>query len=109
MPATGVAIQPVPMVSYPCDSAYAVCVGGTVVSANGTTYPQSAQRAAETSWTFGGGGTSYFIPEPGFQTAVANVDHPCISTPDGDPYTPGVGADLPRRPRCVRHVGQRHR
>jgi pseudomonalisin len=84
----GVAIQPVPMVSYPCDSAYVVCVGGTVVSANGTTYPQSAQRASETSWTFSGGGSSYFIPEPGFQNGVANVDHPCLSTPSGDPYPP---------------------
>ncbi len=84
----GVAVQPVPMVSYPCDSAYVVCVGGTVVSTNGTSYPQSAQRAAETSWTFSGGGSSYFIPEPSFQTNVANVDHPCVSTPSGDPYSP---------------------
>lgn len=84
----GVAVQPVPMVSYPCASAYVVCVGGTVVSANGTSYPQSAQRAAETSWTFSGGGSSYFIPEPSFQTSVASVDHPCLSTPTGDPYSP---------------------
>ena len=85
----GVAVQPVPMVSYPCDSAYAVCVGGTVVSANGSSYPQAAQRASETSWTNSGGGSSYFIPEPGFQTGVANVNHPCLSTPTGDPYAPG--------------------
>jgi pseudomonalisin len=84
----GAAVQPVPMVSYPCDSAYVVCVGGTVVSANGTTYPQSAQRASETSWTFSGGGSSYFIPEPGFQNGIANVDHPCLSTPSGNPYPP---------------------
>jgi pseudomonalisin len=85
----GVAPQPVPMVSYPCDSPYAVCVGGTVVSVNGSSYPQSAQRASETSWTDSGGGSSYFVPEPSFQTAVANVDHPCISTPTGDLYPPG--------------------
>jgi pseudomonalisin len=84
----GVAIQPVPMVSYPCDSAYAVCVGGTVVSVNGTTCPQSARRASETSWTFSGGGSSYFIPEPSFQVGVANVDKNCLSTPTGDPYPP---------------------
>ncbi|HXN60881.1 MAG TPA: S53 family peptidase [Acidimicrobiales bacterium] len=84
----GLAIQPVPMVSFPCDSPYAVCVGGTVLSANGTTYPESSQRVAETSWTFGGGGSSYFIPEPSFQVGVANVNHPCISTPSGDPYSP---------------------
>jgi hypothetical protein len=85
----GVAPQPVPMVNFPCDSEYAVCVGGTVVSVNGSSYPQSAQRAAETSWTDSGGGSSYFLPEPGFQNAVANVNHPCLSTPTGDPYPPG--------------------
>jgi pseudomonalisin len=84
----GLAVQPVPMVSYPCDSTYVVCVGGTVVSSAGTTYPQSAKRSAETSWTFSGGGSSYFIPEPSFQSKVANVDHPCVSTPSGDPYSP---------------------
>ena len=84
----GVAIQPVPEVNYPCTSAYAVCVGGTVVSTNGTAYPTSAQRVAETSWTFGGGGTSYYIPEPSYQAGVANVNHACVSTPTGDPYSP---------------------
>jgi len=81
-------IQPVPMVSYPCDSDYVVCVGGTVVGVNGSTEPQESQRSSETSWTFGGGGTSRFITEPGFQTAVANVDEQCLSTPSGDPYNP---------------------
>jgi pseudomonalisin len=85
----GVAPQPVPMASYPCDSPYAVCVGGTDVSVEGSAYPQSAQRTSETSWTDSGGGSSYFVPAPGFQTAVANVDHPCLSTPSGEPYTPG--------------------
>jgi subtilase family serine protease len=85
----GLAVQPVPMVSYPCTSAYAVCVSGTVLSANGTTYPQAAQKASETSWTFGGGGTSYFIPEPPFQKGVANISRNCVSTPSGTPYSPG--------------------
>lgn len=76
----GVAPQPVPMVNFPCDSEYAVCVGGTVVSVNGSSYPQSAQRAAETTWTESGGGSSYFLTAPGFQTAVANANHPCLST-----------------------------
>lgn len=84
----GVAVQPVPEVNYPCASTYVVCVGGTVVSVNGSSYPQSAQRSAETSWTFGGGGSSYYIPEPGYQAGVANVNHPCVSTPTGDPYSP---------------------
>ena len=84
----GLVVQPVPMVSYPCVSTYAVCVGGTVVSVNGTSYPQSAQRAAETSWTFDGGGSSYFVPEASDQVGVTNIDHPCVSTPTGDPYNP---------------------
>jgi pseudomonalisin len=84
----GLAIQPVPEVNYPCASSYVVCVGGTVVSTNGTTYPQSSQRAAETSWTFTGGGSSYYIPEPSYQVGVANVNHPCVSSPTGDPYSP---------------------
>jgi len=84
----GLVIQPVPMVNYPAASAYAVAVGGTVVSVNGSTEPQESQRASETSWTFGGGGPSHFIPEPGFQAPVANVDDKCISTPSGDLYNP---------------------
>ncbi len=105
----GLAIQPVPEVSYPCTSQYVVCVGGTVVSTNGTSYPQTAQRSAETSWTFGGGGTSYFIPEPGFQAGVANVDRQCISTPTGDPYSPADAAALPGGARRRRHVRHDHR
>ena len=83
----GVAIQPVPFVNYPCDSEYVVCVGGTVVSANGTTYPTAAQRAAETSWTFSGGGSSHFISEPAYQQGISNIDLPCVSQPDGTPYS----------------------
>jgi pseudomonalisin len=101
----GVAIQPIPDVNYPCTSNFAVCVGGTVVSVNGASYPQASQRVAETSWTFGGGGTSFYypacepssLPAPGttkkcdpFQDDVANVDMPCIATPQGDPYPPGA-------------------
>jgi subtilase family serine protease len=84
----GVAVQPVPMVGYPCASQYAVCVGGTVIGSDGTAYPQAADRSSETSWTFSGGGSSYFIPAPSFQSGVANVDHPCLSTPSGSLYSP---------------------
>ena len=87
----GLAVQPVPSVSYPCTSDYVVCVGGTVVSVDGASYPQSARRTAETSWTFGGGGSSFYLGEPGFQKGVANVDMPCLATPQGDPYPPGSG------------------
>lgn len=86
----GLAIQPVPMVNYPATSKYVVAVGGTVVSVNGTTEPQESQRVAETSWTFGGGGPSRFIPEPNFQAQVANVNQNCISSPSGDPYNPAT-------------------
>ncbi len=81
--ANGLAIQPVPIVSYPCASDYDVCVGGTVVSSPGDKYPDAAKRSAETSWTYGGGGTSYFITAPSFQDGVAGVTHDCVSTPDG--------------------------
>jgi hypothetical protein len=85
----GVAIQPVPFVGYPCDSQYVVCVGGTVVSADGTDYPAAAKRTAETSWTFSGGGSSHFISEPAYQQGISNIDLPCVSTPTGTLYTPG--------------------
>jgi subtilase family serine protease len=85
----GVTIQPVPFVSYPCDSQYVVCVGGTVVSANGTTYPTAAQRTAETSWTYSGGGSSYFVTQPSYQQGISNITIHCVSTPTGTPYTPG--------------------
>ncbi len=84
----GVAVQPVPLVNYPCASPYAVCVGGTVVSVDGASYPAASERAAETSWTFGGGGASHFIPAPAYQRQVANIDQPCLSTPQGDLYPP---------------------
>jgi pseudomonalisin len=82
--ANGLADQPVPIVGYPCASAYDVCVGGTVVSSPGTTYATgSNQRTAETNWAEGGGGSSQFITAPSFQSKVANVDHDCLSTADG--------------------------
>jgi subtilase family serine protease len=84
----GIAVQPVPMVSYPCASPFVVCVGGTVLSSSGSTYPKSAQRTAETSWTNSGGGPSYFTPAPGYQAGVANVNQACVSTPTGTPYDP---------------------
>jgi subtilase family serine protease len=72
----GVAIQPVPFVGYPCDSQYVVCVGGTVVSANGTTYPKAAQRVAETNWTYSGGGSSHFVAEPAYQKGSRTSTNP---------------------------------
>jgi pseudomonalisin len=83
----GLVDQPVPEVGYPCASQYAVCVGGTVLSSQGATYPQSAVRDAETAWEYGGGGTSLFIPEPSFQSAVSAINTSCVSQPDGTPYS----------------------
>ncbi|HET9073293.1 MAG TPA: S53 family peptidase [Solirubrobacteraceae bacterium] len=85
----GVAPQPVPLVNYPCASAYVVCVGGTVVSSPGTTYATGAtKQSAMTSWSTGGGGTSAFIPAPAWQTKVANITHTCVANASGsDVYT----------------------
>jgi pseudomonalisin len=83
----GLAIQPVPDVNYPCASQYAVCVGGTVVAANGAAYPDSAKAASQTSWTYTGGGSSFYIPEPSFQSKVTAVGLDCASQPDGTPYS----------------------
>jgi subtilase family serine protease len=80
----GVAIQPVPMVNFPAASPYAVGVGGTVI----TTDPNKhTVRQSETAWTFTGGGSSFFIQEPAYQKPVANVKMPCLSQPDGTPYS----------------------
>ncbi|WP_249012130.1 protease pro-enzyme activation domain-containing protein [Conexibacter sp. DBS9H8] len=80
----GVAPQPVPLVNYPCASAYVVCVGGTVVSSPGTTYPTGANKqSAMTSWSTGGGGSSEFIPAPSWQSKVAHINHDCISNASG--------------------------
>lgn len=84
----GLAVQPVKEVNYPAASPYAVAVGGTVVSVNDPSSPTgTASRASESSWTFTGGGASYFIPRPHFQAGTANVNEPCVSQPNGTPYT----------------------
>ena len=71
------------MVDYPAASKYAVGVGGTVI----TTDPNKhGVRQSETSWTFTGGGSSFFIQEPAYQKPVKNVSMPCLSQPDGTPY-----------------------
>jgi pseudomonalisin len=83
--ATGIVLQPVPIVEFPADSPYVVGVGGTVVTTNAS---DNGQRVSETSWTYSGGGASHFIPEPEFQAGVRHVDLPCLSTPSGVPYLP---------------------
>ncbi len=79
----GVAVQPIPFQNYPCVSDYAVCVGGTVVSSPGDSYPDSAKRTAETSWTYSGGGSSYFNPAPDYQQGITALDKDCVSNDTG--------------------------
>jgi hypothetical protein len=87
----GLAVQPVPFQNYPCISDYVVCVGGTVVSSPGSAYPESAKRTAETSWTYSGGGTSYFNPEPSYQKGVSAITTDCVSNDTGTTvYAPGT-------------------
>jgi subtilase family serine protease len=89
----GVVIQPVPEVGYPAASQYAVAVGGTVVNTDGANH---GQRQSEVSWTYTGGGASYFISEPSFQKKVANVNQDCLFQPDGTSYsTPTVCRGVP--------------
>jgi subtilase family serine protease len=98
--------------NYPCESAWAVCVGGTVVSTNGTTNPGAAgediaddgtpvpsnpysdapYRVAETTWNDSGGGSADNVPEPAFQKGVTAIDKPCTmpETANGGIITPGT-------------------
>ncbi|MHB8439877.1 MAG: S53 family peptidase, partial [Acidimicrobiales bacterium] len=88
---------------YPCVSVYATCVGGTVVTTNGTTDPKLAgdpqsdytanvKRVNEQAWAFTGGGPAAFVPEPAWQKSVAAVNEPCTGPEDenGNVITPGT-------------------
>jgi subtilase family serine protease len=93
----GVIPQPLPFdQNYPCVSAYAVCVGGTVVTTNGTSNPALAgatstdatttpKRVDEQSWIFTGGGPAANVPRPAYQEGVAAIKEPCteLSQPKG--------------------------
>ncbi len=81
----GVANQGVPIVNYPAASPYAVAVGGTVL------YPDSDNtRGLEYPWPYTGGGQSFFIPAPSYQSGVSNIDRPCLSDVNGNPNTGAV-------------------
>jgi subtilase family serine protease len=78
----GVANQGVPIVNYPAASPYVVAVGGTVL------YPDSDNaRGLEYPWPYTGGGQSYFIPAPSWQSGVSNINRPCLSSVSGAPNT----------------------
>lgn len=88
---------------YPCVSVYAVCVGGTVVTTNGTTNPSAVDapasdltthpaRVAEQAWLYTGGGPAANVPKPSYQDGVGAVNKPCTEPeePDGTPIPLGT-------------------
>ncbi|HEX4008735.1 MAG TPA: S53 family peptidase [Solirubrobacteraceae bacterium] len=78
----GVVNQGVPIVNYPAASPFVVAVGGTVL------YPDSDNtRGLEYPWPYTGGGQSFFIPAPSWQSGVSNIDRPCLSDVSGNPNT----------------------
>jgi pseudomonalisin len=83
----GVLNQGIPIVNYPAASPYVVAVGGTVLYPDGSNPPQ---RGLEYPWPYTGGGQSFFIHEPTFQTGDANVNRPCLSDVAGNPNTSGT-------------------
>jgi pseudomonalisin len=80
----GVLNQGVPIQNYPAVSPYVVAVGGSVLYPDGSTPPA---RSLEYPWPYTGGGQSFFVHEPGFQTHDANVNRPCLSDVKGTPNT----------------------
>ncbi|MBO0840118.1 MAG: S8/S53 family peptidase [Sciscionella sp.] len=70
----GLVNQIVPFTNYPASSPYAVGVGGTTLSVNGT--DQNATRDQENAWAFGGGGETFFTDAPGYQQGVQNLNLP---------------------------------
>ncbi|MBV8445715.1 MAG: S53 family peptidase, partial [Candidatus Dormibacteraeota bacterium] len=98
-----------PQTQWPCSSPWVVCVGGTVIYSNGAT-DSTEQRANmglstctpqttvgsplnncyEIAWSHTGGGTSYILSAPSWQTSMPGttlVGH-CVVDPNGKTYTP---------------------
>jgi subtilase family serine protease len=71
-----------PGVAYPCTSVNVVCVGGTTLRRNPTTF----NFIQEAAWVLSGGGMSTYEPKPSFQSGVPNRAVPDISF-DADGYT----------------------
>jgi pseudomonalisin len=87
----GVTPQPVPEQNYPAASPHVTAVAGTVEETAGKPAPDArASRASEVGWTYSGGGSSFYIAEPSYQKGMAQINHPCVSRPDGTPYPPGT-------------------
>ncbi len=83
----GVTLVPTPMLNYPAISQNAVAVGGTVLYSNPATTTAPATRALEYGWTHGGGGFSLFIAAPDYQKVNPPILTPCLTQPNGTPYS----------------------
>jgi subtilase family serine protease len=72
----GVTPVPVQLNDYPSSSGWVTTVGGTVLywNGDGDTGATPATRALEYSWTFTGGGTSYYISSPPWQNGAFSTD-----------------------------------
>jgi pseudomonalisin len=86
----GVAPQPLPIVNYPAASQYAVGVGGTVITTDGTNH---GKRVSEQAWMDTGGGPSHFLLRPKFQAKTSYItakNAPCLTNYSGSStYPPG--------------------
>lgn len=86
----GVLNQGFPETNYPASSPYVTAVGGTVLygtTSTATAPASNSVRAQETSWTFTGGGNTFYIAEPAYQQGIPMLDNqPCLAQPDGTPY-----------------------
>lgn len=90
----GLVNQGNPEQNYPAVSVSAVAVGGTVLytsdngSSAGTSYKPAnspTSRVLETAWSFGGGGSSLWTPEPAWQKPVSAINLPCVDPSSGAP------------------------
>ena len=93
----GVGNEAFPETSYPASSPHVVAVGGTVLYTTANTNPgtatqptSNAQRAQETTWTFTGGGNTFYIQRPDYQAGISLLSTDCVAQPDGTPYFPAT-------------------
>lgn len=83
----GVTLVPTQVNNYPAVSPYAVAVGGTVLYWNSG--PPST-RFLEYSWTHTGGGPSFFVAAPDYQSLIPTpgLIAKCVVDPHGNAYNP---------------------
>ena len=80
----GVENNVVPSAEWPASSDAVVAVGGTVLYTDGKT---PASRQLEYTWTHSGGGTSFFVAQPKWQSGVSVMQGRCVADLDGNPVT----------------------